>query len=865
MKRMGTVTKALVQPADGSAAKTLPIKELGGGIGKKIIPAVLSSHLNPEARTLKQGLAAKDIRGAGTLAGQELHVVVAKSSGPTLVLKTAAVNNHTEETTHESPEALESHINRDLLSFVSLCDEPPDPEHNQTAPGEIDVIEWAISRAAAEWRHTRTQQQATKEQIAREIEQGSFAEGYAQLVQDYTGRMFTVLADIGLSDAQRTLYNSVAALGLLTAKIVAAEPWEKFFASALDTRRDFRYSILDRLVYWVEGKKAANSDVFRPLQEASQLPRDEQTKMAADLLVAPAQPARPRPPPPPPDTATRSAIPEPVGTPDIPTLDVMVLPPPPRAAQPRRPTGTPGPVPDTTVRTLETYPGFAPQTPPAPVAATLDQNWLDECMQVFCPEPTPPTPLEWLELLGGEPVGKAIAAAADKGESLVSIMCPRGAANTVKTLRALVTAEIANPHTSLDMTDELWTASTRPANAVDALARIEEVCHAAKLSGRAPRPLAAPHGAPPTAFGTYAASPFAQSPFATPHLAAHNPQHRPGQVKLPLASHLQREARSVCSSAMLTPIHDAALVDQEHKLGAAAERGVDLSSELRRAADFPQPTKHALTAFIISSGARPEDASGGVPANFSQMRQGCLTALRDRAEQAKGGRMQRGMTPAVYKSTASAAEGFLTGEIDVEQLVKLFGGVQPAQSINTIGSAGQGRDGSTSSKHDIEKALLWWARTFTGVLEPLLKCPRGPEGDFGIGDFLREAEHVDAPRLIRACEEAFRLISRQFQDYRTSFDAPPPDPQRAFSDAINSAVRPLAHEQITAAIAREAVATKQSAAGGDDATKTRKLIESQTAELARLKRRIEHVDRDAELGTHATLNSRRQVTRPHFS
>ena len=75
-----------------------------------------------------------------------------------------------------------------------------------------------------EWRHTRTQQQATEEEIAKEIEQGSFAEGYAQLVQDYTGRMFTVLADIGLSDAQRTLYNSVAALGLLTAKIVAAEP-----------------------------------------------------------------------------------------------------------------------------------------------------------------------------------------------------------------------------------------------------------------------------------------------------------------------------------------------------------------------------------------------------------------------------------------------------------------------------------------------------------------------------------------------------------------------------------------------------------------------------------------------------------------
>ena len=48
----------------GSAAgaRTISIKELGGGIGKKIIPAVLSSHLD-NARTVKQGLAAKDIRG----------------------------------------------------------------------------------------------------------------------------------------------------------------------------------------------------------------------------------------------------------------------------------------------------------------------------------------------------------------------------------------------------------------------------------------------------------------------------------------------------------------------------------------------------------------------------------------------------------------------------------------------------------------------------------------------------------------------------------------------------------------------------------------------------------------------------------
>ena len=72
---MGTVREGAGSPASGSAAKTLSIKEVGGGIGKKIIPAVLSSHLD-DARTLKQGLAAKDIQGVGALAGQQVRVVV---------------------------------------------------------------------------------------------------------------------------------------------------------------------------------------------------------------------------------------------------------------------------------------------------------------------------------------------------------------------------------------------------------------------------------------------------------------------------------------------------------------------------------------------------------------------------------------------------------------------------------------------------------------------------------------------------------------------------------------------------------------------------------------------------------------------
>ena len=218
----------------------------------------------------------------------------------------------------------------------------------------------------------------------------------------------------------------------------------------------------------------------------------------------------------------------------------------------------------------------------------------------------------------------------------------------------------------------------------------------------------------------------------------------------------QRDARTHCASATLEPIHDHKFVDEEYRLGSAATRGVDLASELRRAAAFAQPLAHAVGAYVVSSGARPEDTSGGVPANVSQMRQSCLAALKRLCELAKGGPQQRDMTQPLYKLVYAAAEAILVGDVDVAQLVKLFGGSPPAQTLATMGSAGAGRDGSTSSKRDIEKALRFWARCFDKVLGPLLGCPKGSEDDYGIGTFVHEAEHVDAARLLR--EVLARLV-----------------------------------------------------------------------------------------------------------
>ena len=106
---------------------------------------------------------------------------------------------------------------------------------------------------------------------------------------------------------------------------------------------------------------------------------------------------------------------------------------------------------------------------------------------------------------------------------------------------------------------------------------------------------------------------------------------------------------------MLEPIHNVTFVDDEYKLGSAAARGATLADEQRRVSNFEPATARAVSAYVVSSGARPEDASGGVPANISHLRQSSLAAIRQMAELAKGGHQQREMTAAVEVDLYTAA------------------------------------------------------------------------------------------------------------------------------------------------------------------------------------------------------------------
>ena len=139
----GGHVKVQLRLADGSAGKTIAVKDFGGTV-TKIMPAVLSSHLKERARNFSEGSLAKHVRGRGQDEGPLIRVVAQHTGDSSVVLKTAAVDNIEFETVLKSPEELASHIDRDLLTLVSLRDEPPQNAQQAEIVGQLDVDAWVI-------------------------------------------------------------------------------------------------------------------------------------------------------------------------------------------------------------------------------------------------------------------------------------------------------------------------------------------------------------------------------------------------------------------------------------------------------------------------------------------------------------------------------------------------------------------------------------------------------------------------------------------------------------------------------------------------------------------------------------------------
>ena len=522
---------------------------------------------------------------------------------------------------------------------------------------------------------------------------------------------------------------------------------------------------------------------------------------------------------------------------------------------------------------LARHSGAPAAAPPAPARGAPAQpplargQFMCPLLARFAPHPSPGTACEWLSALGGAGVASMLAQAAGGlfTTSLVGPGSERGALIAAKNLRTIAAPELLGAFgyapSTLNTADELW-QDERPRDWDDAAARVQEVAEAAVARRDNARTAAASLAPPLPPHAAPAGPQFAHPPQAAPTAPATPAvdastigaavkaavegvaRTRLGEVKPALASAVQKKARSVCAAEVLEPLTESALIESERALGPLSKRGGDLKSELRRTRSLDPEQAHAAAAFVTSCGARFDDTAGGVPTSVSQLRQAAIAALRDAGEVARGGPNRREIDTAGYDAVHAATDAMLCGDVEFPQFVKLFGGKTPAQAIETMGSAGAGRDGSVDARADIEKALRMWARLVARVHAPLLDLQRGPSDDFGVSEFITEAEHLSPARIMRGCGEAFKLLKRQFINFRASSAAPRPDPLGVFTGAIGVALKPLQHEQLTATVATTAsIAAQIETASKTAAAQARSAAAQDNKTIANLEAKLREATR----------------------
>ena len=246
-----------------------------------------------EARRLATDDRQHEARGAALARARSEQARAAPA--PASPQPAAAVTNPGEVTTHGEVEALAAHINRDLLSVLSPGDDPPAMDDNLHAPGEIDIGEWAVSRTMHAWQEERSGEPAPPAQLGSEMDTRSPDLAFNDMVNDYSGRMLETLTDVGCTNGEGVLTDSIAALGHIAARIAHAT-LAAYIARALNRQSPLLLHLLDRLIYSVEGKKAGNQDLFRRVRAASQLSPEARAEMVYEILTSPASAPASAPP-----------------------------------------------------------------------------------------------------------------------------------------------------------------------------------------------------------------------------------------------------------------------------------------------------------------------------------------------------------------------------------------------------------------------------------------------------------------------------------------------------------------------------------------------------------------------------------------
>ena len=859
MTRKGALC-VVVRPSSGHPGKEVPVMDLGIAYSG-IVPAVLSSHLDSNKRTFTQAPLADLVRSEKLGSDGITRLVVCARSDGKLELYAAKDGNTDEVLKFQELDDALMDINRRVLRPQDARDAPPLLTTRTTSFDDVELDAFVVWAVARQYRK-ELGGVADSEQIERDLSASPPPARVEELTNDHSQRVAMAFQTLGITPPSHPLSCSLPWFAELVAAVTDIPRWGYVIAEALAAFPVSLFKIVEALIGWFEAIHANDNQVLgglaselgdlQPAERTARIALALRTASQSAVAASPGQGAPRRQPgveatdsttpsagavrPPAPARSGAGSSRDPVADPPQTPAPFAS---PADAGPPAGAAHTPPFLGGTTLRitgqdvhaeraraptTADTAPAAAPAwgsgPPPVPHG-----HFVCPLLERFTPHPSPASASEWLRNIGGDAAAGMLARAAGcSAASIVSASSERGALVAIKHLRSIAATELVGSFgaapSALVTSDELW-QGLRPRDWEDAAARAQEVTQAAdvrrsNLHGAAAYPGAmhAAHAgplfahAPPHPAPLAAAAPADAAALGAALKAAveASATRRPGEVKPALATTAQKDARTVCSSEVLEPLTDSKLIEAERALGPLSKRGGDIKAELRRTRALDQQQSHGAAAFIVSCGSRLDDTAGGVPTSINQLRQATQAALRDTGEVARGGPNRREIDAAGLKAIHAATDSVLTGQVEFAQFVTLFGGKTPAQAIETMGSAGAGRDGSTTTRTDIEKALRFWARLVARAHGLLFGLQTGQSGDFGISEFITEAEHMTPARIMRACTEAFEILRRQFVYFRSSLAAPPPDPLGAFSGAAVTALKPLQHEQLTATIATTAAA-----------------------------------------------------------
>ena len=487
---------------------------------------------------------------------------------------------------------------------------------------------------------------------------------------------------------------------------------------------------------------------------------------------------------------------------------------------------------------------------------TLARLGTDVCRQ-FAPKAPAASPLTdvrtWVDMLGGEPVQRELAALA--GKKLRPHLSPLDGVHAA----VMTFSHLLETFTKLVDSDG-WCAGLAAPDSWDvAKERLAEFLDEADGLAARPGPTPGPLGAathPPTGDPSLAEAFSGLKESLEKGLGGglrkafkKDPSTEGGY--LAVAPKEVIKARAACTAEVARPICSEQVVLYESTLGSGLSRRVKPADEVARfTTDKRVDVAQAARALFQSANLVTEKA-GAAPVNVVDAVSAARLLLRTEVRKARGGPFQRPdvMTPERLKKCDALAEGIARGDIDFDPMVEMLGGVAPNRHRAMAGEdRAQGMDGNPKDRNDIRDAVDVLVRLLVVWWGDVLFIDPGADEDFGIKSTLKANKDLLLPALRTLMQSGFANTRECFMQDRETPQRKPPDVLGAWDDADRYDAGPLAEDQKVraATLAHAEAQCKQLLAPMEKKLKEQQ--EKHSKELAELRRKCAEPPGTAQVG-----------------